>query len=127
MGAPAINWLRVRVDVEDGTPLLRLAGAGSRMGLALANPRLAAWAGRELLLGLRRGSWLGAQPFAPSYWAYTFGVAAATVSGLKLAQGGVPAAQVLALPVFVGANAFIGYLALRTAGLLVRGRLTPKG
>ncbi len=53
MGAPAINWLRVRVDVEDGTPLLRLAGAGSRMGLALANPRLAAWAGRELLLGLR--------------------------------------------------------------------------
>lgn len=81
----------------------------------------------QLLLGMRLGAWLGAQPFAPSYWAYTFGVAAATVSGLKLAQAGVPAAQVLAVPVFIGANAFIGYLALRTAGLLLRGRLTPKG
>ncbi|MDD2344274.1 MAG: dicarboxylate transporter/tellurite-resistance protein TehA, partial [Tolumonas sp.] len=28
----------------------------------------------QLLLGLRLGSWLGAQAFAPSYWAYTFGV-----------------------------------------------------
>ncbi|MFZ3221260.1 MAG: dicarboxylate transporter/tellurite-resistance protein TehA, partial [Rhodoferax sp.] len=81
----------------------------------------------QLLLGMRLGAWLGAQPFAPSYWAYTFGVAAATVSGLKLAQSGVPAAQVLAVPVFIGANAFIGYLALRTAGLLLRGRLTPRG
>jgi tellurite resistance protein len=69
----------------------------------------------QLLLGLRLGPWLGAQPFAPSYWAYTFGVAATTVTGLKLAQAGVAAAQVLAIPVFVGANAFIGYLAVRSA------------
>jgi tellurite resistance protein len=69
----------------------------------------------QLLLGLRLGPWLGAQPFSPSYWAYTFGISAATVCGLKLALAGVGAAQILAMPIFVGANLFIGYLSLRTA------------
>lgn len=76
----------------------------------------------QLMLGLRLGAWLGAQPFAPSYWAYTFGIAATTVSGLKLALAGIPAAQALALPVFVGANLFIGYLFLRTLRLLLTRR-----
>lgn len=57
---------------------------------------------------------LGAQAFAPSYWAYTFGMAAATVCTLKLALAGVASAHVLAIPVFVGANLFIGYLTVRT-------------
>ena len=69
----------------------------------------------QLLLGIRLGPWLGAQPFSPSYWAYTFGIAAATVCALKLALAGVAAAQILAPPIFVGANLFIGYLSLRTA------------
>lgn len=69
----------------------------------------------QLLLGLRLGSWLGAQPFSPSYWAYTFGISATTVCGLKLAVAGVGAAQMLAVPIFVGANLFIGYLSVRTA------------
>lgn len=73
----------------------------------------------QLLLGVRLGSWLGEQPFAPSYWAYTFGVAAAAVCGLKLALAGVASAQALAIPVFVGANVFIGYLTARTAALCV--------
>lgn len=80
----------------------------------------------QLMLGIRLGAWLGEQPFAPSYWAYTFGIAAATVSGLKLALAGVPAAQVLAIPLFIGANLFIGYLALRTAHLFFTRRLLPK-
>lgn len=79
----------------------------------------------QLLLGIRLGAWLGEQPFAPSYWAYTFGIAAATVSGLKLALAGVPAARALAIPVFIGANLFIGYLALRTAHLAFTRRLLP--
>jgi tellurite resistance protein len=79
----------------------------------------------QLLLGIRLGAWLGEQPFAPSYWAYTFGIAAATVSGLKLALAGVPVAQVLAIPVFIGANLFIGYLALRTAILFFTRKLLP--
>lgn len=77
----------------------------------------------QLLLGLRLWRWLGETPFAPSYWAYTFGVAAATVSVLKFALAGIPAAQLLAVPVFVGANLFIGTLAFRTAALAFAGRL----
>jgi tellurite resistance protein len=80
----------------------------------------------QLLLGLRLKSWLAEQPFAPNYWSFTFGVAAAAVSGLKLALAGVGAAQVLAIPVFAGANLFIGYLAVRTAALLAgRWRVRP--
>ena len=80
----------------------------------------------QLLLGLRLGAWLGAQAFAPSYWAYTFGVAATTVSGLKLAAAGLPSAQWLAIPIFIGANLFIGYLAFRTVQMLLRGQLYGK-
>ncbi len=68
----------------------------------------------QLLLTLRLAPWLRAQRFAPSYWAYTFGLAAATVCTLKLAVAGVGPAQALAVPVFLGANLFIGYLALRS-------------
>ena len=71
----------------------------------------------QFLLGLRLKSWIAEQPFAPSYWSFTFGVAASAVSGLKLALAGVGAAQILAIPVFVGANLFIGYLFVRTAAL----------
>lgn len=77
----------------------------------------------QLLLGLRLWRWLGEQAFAPSYWAYTFGVAAAAVVTLKLALAGIGAAQLLALPVFASANLFIGYLALRTLRLAVQGRM----
>ncbi len=80
----------------------------------------------QLLLGLRLGAWLGAQAFAPSYWAYTFGVAATTVSGLKLAAAGLPSAQWLAIPIFIGANLFIGYLGFRTLQMLLRGQLYGK-
>ncbi len=78
----------------------------------------------QLLLGLRLGAWLGAQPFAPSYWSYTFGIAASTVCALKLALLGNPAARILAVPIFIGANLFIGYLALRTAHLFISRRLS---
>ncbi len=79
----------------------------------------------QLLLGIRMGSWLGAQPFSPEYWAYTFGVASATITGLKLALAGVEAAKILAIPVFVGANIFVGYLVLRTGHLLLIRKLLP--
>jgi tellurite resistance protein len=78
----------------------------------------------QLLLGLRLGAWLGVQQFTHSYWAYTFGIAATTVSGLKLAQVGIPAAQVLAMPIFIGANSFIGYLSIRTTRMLFTRRAT---
>lgn len=69
----------------------------------------------QLLLGLRLVKWLGAHPFSLSYWAYTFGIAAATICSIKLALVGVESAKFLSIPIFVIANIFIGYLALRTA------------
>lgn len=80
----------------------------------------------QLLLGLRLGPWLGTQPFVPAYWAYTFGVAAATVTGMKLALAGAAPARTLALPLFGAANLFIGYLALRTLHLLITKRLAER-
>lgn len=77
----------------------------------------------QLLLGLRLWRWLGEQPFAPSYWAYTFGIASTTVIALKLALMEVPVALTLAPIIFAGANLFIGTLTLRTVYLLLRGRL----
>ena len=74
----------------------------------------------QLVLGLRLWRWLGAQPYSAAYWSYTFGISAATVTTLKLAQSGVGAAQALAVPVFVGANLFIGTLALRSGWRVLR-------
>ncbi|GAA0543704.1 tellurite resistance protein [Rhizomicrobium palustre] len=79
----------------------------------------------QLLLGLRLWFWLGEQSFAPSYWAYTFGIASTTVATLKLAISGISAAQILAPVIFLAANLFIGTLAVRTAYLAIRGRLFP--
>lgn len=68
----------------------------------------------QIMIGLRLGVWLTKNPFAPSWWAYTFGIASATLSCMKLAQAGLAPAQMLAIPVFVAANLFIGYLSVRT-------------
>ena len=83
----------------------------------------AATRGSNCRVPLRLWRWLGAQRFAPSYWAYTFGVAATTVGTLKLALTGAEPARLLALPIFIAANLFIGYLTLRTAHLLWRREL----
>ncbi len=72
----------------------------------------------QMLVGLRLKSWLGSQAFGYSWWAFSFGVVSATVACVKLAAAGVPAATTLALPVFIGANLFIGYLCVRSLGLV---------
>jgi tellurite resistance protein len=68
----------------------------------------------QMTIGLRLGAWLTKHPFAPSWWAYTFGIASATVVCMKLAQAGVGPARMLAIPVFALSNLFIAYLSLRT-------------
>lgn len=71
----------------------------------------------QVLVALLPKSWLGAQPFAHSWWAYSFGVASGTLACVKLALAGVSAAHALALPMFAGANLFIGYLCVRSLAL----------
>jgi tellurite resistance protein len=79
----------------------------------------------ELLIGLRLKTWLGSQAFAHSWWTYSFGVASAAITCLKLALAGLPVAQTLALPMFMVANLFIGYLCVRSAHLVAAAWLAP--
>jgi tellurite resistance protein len=81
----------------------------------------------QALLLLRLLPWIRQQPFAPSYWAFSFGVAALpTLAMLISAQHGAPAwMHELAFALFVGSNLVIGLLVVLTAGLLWEGKLLP--
>lgn len=74
----------------------------------------------QLLLACRLIGWLHEQSFSPAYWSYSFGVTAATVTGLKLAVLQVDCAKILAFPIFGLCNLFIGYLILQSLKLRFR-------
>ncbi|MGV8917967.1 MAG: dicarboxylate transporter/tellurite-resistance protein TehA [Pseudomonas sp.] len=76
----------------------------------------------QMLIGMRLTAWFTRQAFGYSWWAFSFGVVSATVTCVKLAAAGNPAATTLALPVFVAANLFIGYLCVRSLHLIVTAR-----
>jgi tellurite resistance protein len=75
---------------------------------------------------LRLLPWIRQQPFAASYWAFSFGVAAQPLGALRMLERGEdgPIAQ-LAAPLFIAANLIIGMLALATLWLLSQRRLLP--
>jgi tellurite resistance protein len=80
----------------------------------------------QALILLRLMPWLFQQPFAASYWAFTFGIAALALSGLRLVERGMTGALAeLAVLLFIGANIAIGSIALGTVRLLLRGKLLP--
>jgi len=80
----------------------------------------------QALLMLRLLPWIVRQPFAPSYWAFTFGLYAITTSFLRFAERGVPGPISAVAPyVFTAVNAAIGGIAIGTLWLLLRGRLLP--
>ncbi len=80
----------------------------------------------QALILLRLSPWLLKQPFAPSYWAYTFGVAALTTTPLRMiARGETGPTTVLAPALFLLANIVVAGVAVGTVRLLVQGRLFP--
>jgi tellurite resistance protein len=80
----------------------------------------------QALILLRLLPWLFQQPFAPSYWAFTLGVAALALSSLRLVERGMTGVmEGLAVLLFIGANIVIGSIALGTVRLLLRGKLLP--
>jgi tellurite resistance protein len=95
-------------------------GAPDRFALALL--------GYGLLLALvlvRLVPRLRAQPFAPSYWAFTFGVTALAVAPMRMAAHGADDLRWLAAVLFVVANVVVGGVAAGTLALAARGRLLP--
>jgi tellurite resistance protein len=95
-------------------------GAPDRFALALL--------GYGLLLALvlvRLAPRLRAQPFAPSYWAFTFGVTALAVAPTRMAAHGAHDLAPLAAVLFVVANVVVGGVAAGTLVLVARGHLLP--
>ena len=79
------------------------------------------------LLALRLLRWSGAGGFAPSHWAFSFGVMALSTLTLQFAQRSPdePLWQILAPVFFVVANAVMALLLGRTLMLARQGRLLP--
>ncbi|MFM9922376.1 dicarboxylate transporter/tellurite-resistance protein TehA [Variovorax sp. H27-G14] len=80
----------------------------------------------QALLLVRLLPWIARQPFAPSYWAFSFGVAALPALAMRLlASGATGPVEWLAPWLFGAANIIIGLLVLKTLALLLQGRLLP--
>lgn len=80
----------------------------------------------QALVMVRLVPWLRMQPFSPAAWAYTFGVSALPLASLRLTERGLEGPNgSLAIPLFIVANLFIGWTAIRTVVLLHQGKLFP--
>ena len=80
----------------------------------------------QALIMIRLLPWIARQPFAPSYWAFTFGLSAIATSFLHFSERGAPGPISAAAPyVFIAVNLAIGGIAAGTLWLLLRGRLLP--
>lgn len=78
----------------------------------------------QALLLLRLLPWIARQPFAPSYWAFSFGVTAlGSVPLLMMERGVTGAVATLAPPCFVAANIVVAILTVRTVALAAQRRL----
>ncbi|MFS3837226.1 hypothetical protein [Klebsiella pneumoniae] len=82
---------------------------------------------RPLAIGLfmlRLMPWYLRQPFNASFWSFSFGISALATTGLHLGQArGDGFFHHLAMPLFIFSNLVVGLLLLRTALLLVSGKL----
>jgi len=78
------------------------------------------------LLLLRLLPWIMRQPFAASYWGFTFGISALATASLRLVGHGDTGPMALLAPyLFAGANVAIGVIALGTLRLIAQNRLIP--
>ncbi|WP_404286867.1 dicarboxylate transporter/tellurite-resistance protein TehA [Microvirga sp. RSM25] len=81
----------------------------------------------QTLVMLRLVPWLRQQPFSPAAWAYTFGVSALPLAALRFVERGQTGPiSFLAIPLFIGANLVIGWIAIRTVQLASTGKLLPQ-
>lgn len=80
----------------------------------------------QLLMLLRLMPWVAKQPFAPSYWAFSFGITAIATGALLMtlrgAQGAIPS---LTPGIFILANVVVAALVIGTLVRLVQGKIFP--
>jgi len=81
----------------------------------------------QTLVMIRLLPWIRKQPFATSYWAFTFGITALATDPLRMvARGETGPAADLAPYLFVFANVVVGLATLGTLWQVIRGRLGLK-
>jgi tellurite resistance protein len=80
----------------------------------------------QALIIARMLPWIMVQPFAVSYWAFTFGLTSVAFDAMKFVERGTDGlARPLAYASFAVANISIAIVALGTAWLFLRGRILP--
>jgi tellurite resistance protein len=80
----------------------------------------------QALLLMRLLPWIMKQPFAASYWSFTFGATALATAPIRMVGGGdVGAIAQLGPYLFVGANIAVGLIALGTLVRMAQRRLLP--
>ncbi|WP_233838255.1 dicarboxylate transporter/tellurite-resistance protein TehA [Paraburkholderia sp. ZP32-5] len=80
----------------------------------------------QLLLLIRLLPWIMKQPFAPSYWAFTFGLTALSGDGIQMTLRGVTGAIVDLTPgLFVVTNVALAAIVVGTVVRLAQGKLLP--
>ena len=146
LGAGIFSWLslepailhRLRSAGELAMPLRTSLGIQLAPALVACNAWLAVNGGQadvfakmlfgygllQLLFMLRLMPWYLAQPFNASFWSFSFGVSALASTGLHLGHASPSGLfQAIAVPLFIFTNLIIAFLLVRTAILLVKGKL----
>lgn len=128
--SPALSEaLRPTLGIQLAAPA---TGAVAFLSVTTGPPHLASHAllGYGLLQALvllRLLPWIVRRPFLPSYWAFSFGAAALSTAVLHMAERGDKGAiQLLAVPIFLGANISIALLIFGTVRLVLKGGLLPR-
>ena len=118
--------LRPTLGIQLAPPAV---GAVSYLSVGQGSPDLIAhamigYALLQALLLLRMSHWIAEQPFAASYWAFTFGATALAGAAIRLSplhsEGAI---AVLAPPIFVAANLLVLAVAVGTVRLILRSQL----
>lgn len=127
-GEPLPPALRPTLGIQLAPPAV---GAVSYLSVGPGAPDLLAHAmiGYALLqaaLLLRMAHWIAEQPFAASYWAFTFGATALATAAIRLSgPGGSGALATIAPLLFVLANLLVIAIAAGSIRLAVRHRFLP--
>ncbi len=128
LAAPMPPPIRPTLGIQLAPPAV---GAVAYLAITTGTPNLFAnvLIGYALLQGLillRMMPWIGKQPFAASYWGFSFGVTALATAPLRMIErGDIGPVATLAPWLFVSANVVIGTLTIGTLYLLLVGRLLP--
>ncbi len=81
----------------------------------------------QALILIRLVPWIAKQPFAPSYWAFTFGLSALPTLAIRIVERGETAGPVATLAPYLLAicTILIALIAVQTLRLLVTGKMLP--